>query len=229
MGSFTVNEKCNDQVFVVIPAFNESATITQIVKQVRSLNYNVVVVNDCSTDNTAKLAEQAGAIVLDLSLRLGAWGAIQTGMRYALYMGADIIITLDADGQHNPRDIEKLLNTLNSCVDIVIGSCTQRGSKARKFAWSLFRILTGLKIQDLTSGFRCYTSKAARILIKREGLLFEYQDIGILLLARKKGFIIKELDVHMLPRQIGASHIFSSWFKVAYYMFCTILISITRR
>ncbi len=221
--------KKNKELIVVIPAYNESATIERVIADVRRMGYPVIVVNDCSTDDTVAKAESAGAHVLDLPIRLGAWGGTQAGMRYALSMGAKYIITLDADGQHRAEDITCLHSALTEHTDIIIGACIERGSKARKIAWRLFRILTGLDIHDLTSGFRLYTIKAARELIKRESLFFEYQDIGILLLARAKGLRMKEVPVTMLPRAFGKSHIFQSWFQVFYYMMYTLLIVCVRR
>ena len=95
-----------DHPIALIPAHNEEATVGIIVAQVRELwNYPVVVIDDCSSDATAQAARNAGATVLPLTLQLGAWGAIQTGLRYALRQGYRTAITLDADGQHEPQDI----------------------------------------------------------------------------------------------------------------------------
>ncbi len=219
----------NEDIFVVIPAFNEAKSIACVVATVRQLGHNVVVVDDCSTDDTVAIASREGAHVLELPIHLGAWGGTQAGMRYALSMGAKNIVTLDADGQHRPEDIQSLCAATTEDVDIIIGACLERGSNARKVAWRLFRTLTGLNVYDLTSGFRLYTAKAARILIKRESLFFEYQDIGVLLLARSKGLRMKEVPVTMLPRAFGKSHIFQSWFQVFYYMIYTLFIVCVRR
>ncbi|HMY40796.1 MAG TPA: glycosyltransferase, partial [Marinagarivorans sp.] len=88
-------------LIALIPAYNEEATVGAIVAQVRQLwRCPVVVIDDCSTDATIAVARAAGAIVLPLTLQLGAWGAMQTGLRYALRQGYRTAITLDADGQH---------------------------------------------------------------------------------------------------------------------------------
>ena len=231
MGSSTLSKS----IFVVIPAFNEFETITMIVSKVSALGYPIVVVNDCSEDNTALLAEQAGANVLNLTEQAGAWRATQKGMEHALSLGAELIITLDADGQHRPSDINTLVAHLNALnekehkCDIVIGSCPERGSKARHIAWQLFRLVTGLTMTDLTSGFRLYTAHAINTLIKAGSKKFLYQDIAILLLARKQGLKVAEVAVQMKPRIDGKSRIFSSWFKVAYYMMYTFLVILFRR
>ncbi|HCB14421.1 MAG TPA: glycosyl transferase, partial [Gammaproteobacteria bacterium] len=93
-----------DHPIALIPAYNEAATAGTIVAQVRELwNCPVVVIDDCSTDATAHAARTAGATVLPLTIQLGAWGAMQTGLRYALRQGYRTAITLDADGQHEPE------------------------------------------------------------------------------------------------------------------------------
>ena len=105
---------CPDRLIVLIPAHNEAATVGVIVAQIRALwGCPVVVIDDCSTDCTASVARAAGATVLPLTLQLGAWGAIQTGLRYALNQGYRAAITLDADGQHEPVSIGALLQSLS--------------------------------------------------------------------------------------------------------------------
>ena len=93
-----------DRPIALVPAHNEEATIGFIVARIRRrFQYPVVVIDDCSSDATATIARAAGATVLPLTLQLGAWGAIQTGLRYALRHGYRTAITLDADGQHEPE------------------------------------------------------------------------------------------------------------------------------
>lgn len=217
-------------ITVVIPAYNEELAIGQVVHAVRSLGLIVLVCNDASTDATAQEAMKAGAQVLDLPCTMGAWGATQAGIRHALCLKSQIIITMDADGQHMPQDIPALLEPLNAQrADIVIASCTQRGSGARHLAWWMFRFITGLKVRDLTSGFRAYNRKAARSMLRTEALLVDFQDIGILLLARRRNLHIEEIQSHMQKRKAGKSRIFCSWFRVAYYMLYTFILAITRR
>jgi glycosyltransferase involved in cell wall biosynthesis len=93
---------------VLIPARNEATTIATVVRHVKTIiDRDIVVIDDASTDATASLARAAGATVLPLPLRLGAWGATQTGIRYALRTGYQIAVTMDADGQHDAADIER--------------------------------------------------------------------------------------------------------------------------
>ncbi len=227
---------CNSAVtaprpsIVVIPTLNEEATIAQIVLEVRAQGLPVIVVNDASDDHTSRNARDSGAIVLDLPCRLGAWGATQAGMLQALRGGYGNIVTLDGDGQHPPGDIIHLLAPLRSgSADIVIGSCLGRGSPARHMAWKLFQFLSGLALSDITSGFRAYSLPAARAMLCAEATLADYQDLGILLLARRRNFRVLEVPVTMCPRAVGKSHIFSSWLKVARYMVYTTTIACTRR
>lgn len=215
---------------VVIPALNEEATIAEIVSRVRALGLPVIVVNDASEDATASRARASGAEVLDLPCRLGAWGATQAGMHRALRCGYINIVTLDGDGQHPPDDIQALLAPIRSCeADIVIGSCVARASTARHLAWKLFQLISGLRLSDITSGFRAYSLSATRSMLSAEATLADYQDLGILLLARRRKFRVREIAVTMCPRVVGKSHIFSSWLKVARYMVYTVTVACTRR
>ena len=109
-------------------------------------------------------------------------------------------------------------------ANVTIGSCTQRGSKARKLAWRFFRGLTGLDIEDLTSGFRAYDLPAMKLLASKNATLLEYQDIGVLLLLIQSGLRIQEIKVPMSFRISGSSKIFSSWFKVAEYLILTLVL-----
>ena len=219
-----------DPFIVLIPAYNEAATVGAIVAQIRERwRCPVVVIDDCSTDDTARIARAAGATVLPLTIQLGAWGAIQTGLRYALQQGYRTVVTLDADGQHEPDCIGALLEPLDSGqVDVSIGAFPERASRARRFAWRYFRWLTGLALEDITSGFRAYNHAAMIILASREASLLDYQDVGVLLILRRKGLRIVEVPAPMQPRAIGPSKIFRSWLIVGKYMLQTSLLCIAR-
>ena len=219
-----------DRPIALIPAYNEEATVGAIVGQIRALwNYPVVVIDDCSTDRTAPAARAAGAIVLPLTIQLGAWGAIQTGLRYALRHGYRTAITLDADGQHEPESIGALLPPLaTDTADVVIGAFPERASRARRLAWSYFRQITGLQLEDITSGFRAYNHAAMAVLASREASLLDYQDVGVLLILRRKGLRVVETQVSMQPRTLGASRVFRSWWVVGKYMLQTSLLCLAR-
>ncbi|GAB6124843.1 glycosyltransferase family 2 protein [Humidesulfovibrio idahonensis] len=221
---------CQNRVIVVIPVLDEEPTIASLVRAILAMGLPVVVVNDTSGDRSAAIAREAGARVLDLPWRMGAWGAAQTGICLGLREGYGRIITIDGDGQHDPQDIARLLAPFSTGeADIIIGSCTERGSAARRIAWRFFRTLTGLKTKDFTSGYRAYNRKAARCLLNDEATLADYQDLGVLLAARRHGLRIMEIPVDMRQRGAGKSHIFSSWLKVTQYLVYTFAIACMRR
>lgn len=216
------------QPLIVIPARDEAATIGQVIATLQAGGWqHIVVIDDQSQDRTADIARAAGATVLQPVLPLGAWGAMQAGIRYAVRKGYPQVITIDADGQHEPAHIPDLLAAARS-ADVVIGAHPERGSPLRRFAWRYFRLITGFRVEDLTSGFRCYNRQACEILADEEATLMDYQDLGVLLLLRHAGLSIAEVPVMMYPRASGPSRIFQSWTRVARYMVETSLLCIAR-
>jgi glycosyltransferase involved in cell wall biosynthesis len=216
------------RLLVVIPALNEADCIGAIIAQARAHSaIDVLVVDDGSTDDTAAVARLGGATVLRAPLWQGAWGAIQTGIRYAVRHAYSAVITMDADGQHEPAYLPELIAEGRE-ADVVIAACVDRGSRARQFAWAYFRLLTGLHFDDLTSGFRYYGPRACQLLASEEATLLDYQDIGVLLLLRRANLRISEISVTMNPRKSGASRIFFSWWTVGWYMAETSLLALAR-
>lgn len=219
------------RTLLVIPARNEAQTIGHVIEEtISTVNCDIIVIDDASTDNTASKARLAGARVLPLALQLGAWGATQTGFRFAVKHGYQTVVTIDADGQHTPQSIPQLLAPLmQGQADVVIGSFPPRGSWQRQMAWHFFKYITDLNLEDLTSGFRAYNQKAIVTLASQEATLLDYQDIGVLLLLQKKGLIITEVETIMNERIEGHSRIFSTWGAVLTYMLHSILLSFSRR
>jgi hypothetical protein len=211
------------RLLAVIPARNEAPTVGDVVRGVMAcVDCDVLVISDASDDDTVALARDAGATVIDLPCRLGAWGATQTGMRYAQRNGYAAVLTLDADGQHHPHELPALLAAhRHSGANVVIGTCVQRLSVAKRLAWRYFRAITGIDVQDFTSGLRVYDRRAVRALASREASLLDYQDLGVLMLLRKKGLRLCEVPTAMSPRCAGGSRVFSSWPMVARYMLHT--------
>ena len=216
---------------VIIPAHNEAEDIAYVIGEIQKHStFPIVVVDDASTDDTIKKAKQAGALVVPLAVQLGAWGATQTGLRYALKNNYAYAITMDADGQHLAVSLPALLQPIiNKEADVTIGSCTRRGSRSRKIAWSLMKRVSGLRLEDLTSGFRVYDRRAIRRLATWQATLLEYQDVGVLAMLQASGIRIKDVEVDMLPRRHGISRVFYSWTSVIYYMSYTLLLSFTKR
>ncbi|MBI4433294.1 glycosyltransferase family 2 protein [Candidatus Uhrbacteria bacterium] len=154
------------QTIAVIPAFNEATTIAEVVTRVREILPDVVVIDDGSTDDTSARARGAGAVVLRHCVNRGLGAAIGTGLAAAWQRGADAIVTLDADGQHDPAEIPALLLPIASgTADLVIGV---RGGDGAPLHRRLFhatgniftRALFGVRCSDTQSGFRVFHRRA---------------------------------------------------------------------
>ncbi|MBS0340810.1 MAG: glycosyltransferase family 2 protein [Proteobacteria bacterium] len=163
-------------VFVVIPALNEGAVVGDVIEQVRRVCPNVVLVNDGSSDDTAVRARLAGARVVSHAINLGQGAALQTGITYALRLGASHIVTFDADGQHDPREIPVLIESLSGGADVALGSRfkghtidipTSRRILLRAACWVNYA-LTGLHLSDAHNGLRAFTRSAAQRLDLRQ-------------------------------------------------------------
>ena len=216
---------------IVMPALNEAATIETLFHDIQmSTNLPIWLVDDCSTDATSDLASNMGARVIRLPTPLGAWGATQTGLREAASRNLDFVITMDADGQHNPEDIPALLAPLiaGEC-DVSIGSAPDRGSLPRRLAWRLMRLTSGLRCADLTSGFRALNAPAIELLASRSASSLVYQDVGVLLMLERAGLNVVDVPVAMPQRVDGKSRIFDTWLAVAHYMTHTLLLSAAKR
>lgn len=216
---------------VLIPAFNEEDAIAAVIEEIgRACDLPVVVIDDASTDETSVCARRAGAVVIPLCTNLGAWGATQAGLRYALRHGYDFAVTMDADGQHQASSLEALSRPIvEEKADVVIGACLSRGSKMRRIAWTVMKEISGLSLEDITSGFRVYNQRAIRTLSSWQGTLLDYQDIGVLLLLQSSGFRITDVEVTMRERTNGHSRVFYSWSIVAYYMCHSLLLGLSKR
>lgn len=214
----------------VIPARDESATVASVVAGVRaSLGCQVLVVDDASTDGTAASARAAGADVLMLPVGLGAWGASQAGIRFALRHEFKSVICLDADGQHLPDSLPLLFEARKRTgANVVIGTCFERLSLPKRIAWQYLRLLTGLRLRDFTSGLRLYDQRAMQVLAAPEASLLDYQDVGVLMLLAGKGMRMTETPTPMQARKSGHSRVFASWAVVARYMFNTTILCISR-
>lgn len=217
---------------VVMPAFNEATAIRSVVEEVRrELRLPVIVIDDSSDDATCSEARAGGAIVLPLAVQLGAWGATQAGIRYAIAAGYQYVLTVDADGQHPPEWGAALLDTVaGGHADVAIGSFTERGSRLRKIAWHYLRWISGIGIDDLTSGYRAYNSRAIQLLAGWRATFLDFQDVGVLAMLMASNLQVRDVEVTMHARRDGgASRIFRSWLAVGYYMLHTTLLGITKR
>ena len=158
------------KAWVVIPAFNEAEVISNTLKDVRAYFHNVVVVDDCSSDETGRVAFNAGAHVCRHPVNLGQGAALYTGIRYVLLQNADVIVTFDADGQHNASDAAAMVDIIRreNC-DIVLGTRflgkAEGLSQARKILLKIAVIFTkattSLAITDSHNGLRVLSRRAA--------------------------------------------------------------------
>ncbi len=152
------------RTLVIIPAFNEAATIGDVVQSVPS-EYVVAVIDDGSSDETGARAAASGAVVVRHAVNRGLGGALRTGFLFALRGDFDTVVTLDADGQHDPREIPKFISALQSGVDVVVGE-RKTGDMPRARQWynRLGRLVTsglfGTKLVDTESGFRALSRRA---------------------------------------------------------------------
>ena len=149
-----------------MPSYNYGKFLTESIGSVLSQSYadlELIVVDDGSEDRTPDVAAGAGAHVIRLASNQGKGVALNAGFDYARENGYDALITMDADGQHQAESLPALLHPImQGEADVVIGACTQRGSKLRKIAWKLMKRVSGLRLEDLTSGFRVYDYRAIR-------------------------------------------------------------------
>lgn len=158
------------QISVIIPTFNEGEAIGNVIEQIHSVvngldqGHEIIVIDDGSTDNTAKNALAAGARVIQHPYNIGNGAAVKTGIRHAR---GEILVTMDGDGQHDPKDIPKLVNQIGA-YDMIVGSRNDESDTAvhRDVANIVFNSLatyiSGRKIEDLTSGFRAIKAHVAR-------------------------------------------------------------------
>ncbi|MDR2019004.1 MAG: glycosyltransferase family 2 protein [Syntrophobacterales bacterium] len=216
----------NRRTAVIIPAYNEEYTIGDVVRGVKMLGvgYDVIVVNDNSSDKTSEKAKEEGAKVVELSYNLGIGGAVQTGYKYALAGGYDACVQVDGDGQHPTQEIVRLVEALfENGYDMVIGSrfvedtdyqvsfMRDMGIKILSF---FLRMTTGLVVKDPTSGFRAINRKALTLFSSQYPQ--DYPEPESLVFARKRRFKIKEVPVKMKSRTHGMSSI--TPLLAAYYM-----------
>lgn len=227
----TARASVSPRVGVVIPALNEAASIGSVICTLRSrYHYPVVVVDDNSEDDTATIALKAGAQVLPLAARLGAWGATQTGIRYLLQQGYDVVVTLDGDGQHEPGSLHLLLEpVINGATDVAIGTCPERMSRLRLIAWMMMKTTSGLRLEDITSGFRVYNQRAMIELADARATLLDYQDVGVLLRLQSAGLRLLDIPVQMRVRSEGSSRVFHSWLVVGRYLLQTLILGLSKR
>ena len=166
----------NSSIYIVIPAYNEETVIGDVIAEIRAAGYqNIVVVDDGSADQTLAAARKTGVTALRHRLNRGKGAATKTGIEAAKLLGADIIVTLDGDGQHDPGDIERLTRPIaKKKCDVVLGTRLLNPAGmpwykilANKFGNFCTWYLYGLWVTDSQSGFRAYSRRAAELINTR--------------------------------------------------------------
>jgi len=184
------------RVGIVIPALNESATILDVVEMAGK--YGVpIVVDDGSTDDTAELAKKAGAVVVSHERNRGYDAALNTGFKKAAGLGSEMIITVDADGQHDPSLIQKFINRIDIGIDVVVGIRSRR----QRFAEHLFAWYTRLRfgIKDPLCGMKAYRAEVYEML----GHFDSYGSIGteLMIFAAKKDCRLGQIPFSVRERK----------------------------
>lgn len=197
-------------VWVVIAAYNEATAIGEVLRGLGEYPYRLVVVDDGSKDGTAQQALKFPVTVLRHAVNLGQGAALQTGMRYALQQGAGFIVTFDADGQHNPADIEKMVA---ACRDgkcaVALGTRFAVGGEARAITFKkrwllrvaiwLTRWMTGLKVTDTHNGLRAFTRQAAEKIEIRQNGMAHASEILNQIASQKLSFIEVPVTIVYTP------------------------------
>lgn len=164
-----MTKKTNQKIFIVIPAYNEAAAVGEVIDSIKSEGFhNIIVVDDGSQDNTAKVARSKNAYVIKHLINRGKGAATQTGMDAAKLLDADIVVTIDADGQHYADDIKKIVKPLmNGKYDVTLGSRFLRKNTIpfeKRIVNYIANIITfafyGIYVTDSQSGFRGYNKIA---------------------------------------------------------------------
>ncbi|MCP4683155.1 MAG: glycosyltransferase family 2 protein [Desulfobacterales bacterium] len=218
------------RIFVIVPSYNEWPHLLPVLQGLRRHFSRILVVDDGSNDKSflPKLKLE-GFEYLNLPFNMGHWGAIQAGFRYGLAKNFDGTITFDGDGQHLPEEIPKILYYLEQGYDLVIGGDDSRGGFLRKKCAKILKRISGLEINDFTSGFRGYSRRAMEKLITTPFANLEYQDLGVLYLAKEKGLTAIETRVKMRKRQGEKSRVFPGLTSIVRYILITLTFIVARK
>jgi glycosyltransferase involved in cell wall biosynthesis len=237
MGTIVTQRK-----LAVVPAYNEADSVGNVVRSLRAHapEYEVLVVDDGSTDATTKTARDAGARVVRLPFNLGIGGCVQSGFQYALENGYDCAVQVDGDGQHDAAEIRRLERAMrHEQVDMVCGSRflteeltypapVSRRTGIHLFAFLLSRIV-GQRVTDPTSGFRLYNRRGIAVFAR--DYPHDYPEVEAVLMVHWHRLRMCEVPVRMFSRNGGVSSITGSG-KSAYYMvkvLLAILVGLARR
>lgn len=222
---------------IIIPAFNEAENLPKVISSIEELqqDFDYVVINDGSTDNTRDLCEKDNLTVVNLPINSGIGVAVQTGYKYALYNDYDIAIQIDGDGQHDVSYLKEIIEPLEKDeADVVIGSrfIERQGfqsSGTRRMGIKLLSfficICTGVRVKDVTSGFRAVNKRFIQVFA--EDYSKDYPEPEAIVTAKMYGGRIIEMPVVMKEREAGRSSI-TLWKSVYYMIKVTLAIFVKR-
>lgn len=225
------------KTLIIIPAYNEEGSIEKVINNLieNFPQYDYLIVNDGSTDKTKYLCEKNAYHVVNLVVNMGIGGAVQTGYRYAKENNYDVAVQIDGDGQHDVSYLQEMLMLVeNGEADVVIGSrfVEKEGfqsSKVRRvgigFLSALGKILTGVHVKDITSGYRVVNAKFINIFA--EDYPTDYPEPEAMVITAVYGGKVMEYPVVMKEREFGTSSI--TFKKSCYYMCKVTLAMIVRR
>jgi len=210
----------------IVPAHNEEGSVASVVRELRAVEpgFEIVVIDDGSTDRTAAIADAEGVDVIRLPFNLGIGGAVQTGYQYARDNGFDVAVQVDGDGQHDAREIARLLEPLlEGRADMVVGTRFAagggyRGTRLRRIGIHIFAAIVSLlvraRVTDTTSGFRAVNRKT--ISLFAIDYPHDYPEVEATVLAVRHGLRMVEVPVQMRVRETGSSSITA--LRSVYYM-----------
>lgn len=204
-----------DSLLVIVPAWNEEETLPAVIREIRDCApwADVLVVSDGSTDATVRSATVTGTKVLDLPLNLGVGGAMRAGYKYALRHGYSYAVQVDADGQHNPNDLSRLLEAAKDLgADVVIGArFAGRGEYRvrgpRKWSMKLLSVVLSrvnrTKLTDTTSGFKLSNRRAITVFSSNYPAEYLGDTVEALVIAARSGLVVRQVGVEMRERAGG--------------------------
>jgi len=232
----------SDTFLAVVPAYNEASSVANVVRSLHTQapGFDVIVVDDGSTDETAHRAREAGAAVIRLPFNLGIGGAVQAGFLYAVEHDYDYMAQVDGDGQHDPTELVKLVDAIraNPEIDVACGSRfvtpggSYRAPLGRRTGIQLFALtlsaILGQRVTDPTSGFRLYNRRAMRLFAG--DYPHDYPEVEAVLMLHAHRLRMTEVSVEMRHRDSGRSSI-TRW-RSLYYMIkvsLALLVGLLRR
>lgn len=214
------------KTLIIIPAFNEQETIANLAREISKYDYDYLIINDCSTDDTSKILDENHFNHLDLPVNLGLAGVTRAGFMYAHDHDYDCVLCIDGDGQHPPVFMSSLIKEVENGFDYVVGSRFVEKKKpinmrmiGSRLLCSLIKLKTGKTVTDPTSGMRALGKRVIEIFDESMNFYAEPDAMCYLL---RHGYNVKEIQVEMKEREAGVSY-FANPLKSVYFMLSEIL------